>query len=558
MAADTKDTIYLDVDEEITGIVNKVQSSSNNIVALVLPKRATSLQSIVNMKLLKRTADQNGKKIVLITSEAGLLPLAGAAGVHVASNLKSKPFLPPSPETPNVGSEPDEDVGEVEIDPQTPIGEVVGDEPEESIEIDNSVPAAAGAKGAKGAKGKAKKAKKGGKKLKVPNFDTFRKKMLLAAIAGVLLLGIIVWAIFLSPKAVVTLKTEASDISANFDFTADTNADSVDTEKKVIPATKREKSSSESEKAPATGQKDKGTKAGGTIELSVPSSLCGDSEQAIIIPAGTGVSNGSSTYITQTSIKLGNQGFTCIKKANVNVIAQNNGAQYNSGPRSYTVAGFNNVTGQGDSMTGGTSNVVKVVSAGDADAAKQKITAKSEAAKKDLEDQLKKDGYVPITETFSDNSPKFTVSPAVDSEGNEVTVSATVNYSMIGVKEDDLKKLVDNNVKDQIDTNKQSILSEGLATATYKPGDTKNGKTTINIQTTVSVGPQINQDELKKEIAGKKPEEAESILKAIPGVNEAHVVVSPGWASKVPKKASKINFVIQNADGKNIDANTQP
>lgn len=556
MAVDSKDTIYLDVDEEITGIVNKVQESSNNIVALVLPKRATSLQSIVNMKLLKRTADQNGKKIVLITSEAGLLPLAGAAGVHVASNLKSKPFLPPSPEAESRVGEPDEDVGEIEAEPQ----ELDDLDPEETIEIDNSVPATDGAKGAKGSKGKPKKAKKGNKKLKVPNFDSFRKKMLLAVIVGILLIGIVVWAIFLSPKAVVTLKTESSDISANFDFTADTNADSVDTEKKIVPAVKREKTSNESEKAPATGQKDKGTKASGNVTLK----NCGSTD--VTIPAGTGVSNGSSTYITQSTVTLSDGNFdgggNCKNSGShvegVSVVAQNNGTQYNSGPRSYTVAGFSGVSGQGDSMTGGTSSIVKVVSAGDVDTAKQKITAKKDAVMQDLQDQLKKDGYVPIAETFSDNSPKFTTSPAVDSEGNEVTVSATINYSMMGIKEDDLKKLVDNNIKDQIDTNKQSILSQGLTTATYKPGDSKNGKTTINIQTTVSVGPQINQDNLKKEIAGKKPEEAEAILKGIPGVNEAKVAVSPGWASKVPKKASKTIFIIQNADGENIDANTQP
>jgi hypothetical protein len=93
----SKDTIYVDVDDEITSIIDKVENAEHKVVALVLPKRATSLQSIVNMKLLKRSADGADKNVVLITSEHALLPLAGAAGLHVAKNLQSRPEVPDAP-----------------------------------------------------------------------------------------------------------------------------------------------------------------------------------------------------------------------------------------------------------------------------------------------------------------------------------------------------------------------------------------------------------------------------------------------------------------------------
>src|SRR5688572_8296729 len=96
-----KDTIYIDVDDEITAIIDKVESSKQKIIALVLPKRAATLQSIVNMRLLKRSATNAGKNVVLITSEAALLPLAGAAGLHVAKNLQSVPEVPSSPQVGN-------------------------------------------------------------------------------------------------------------------------------------------------------------------------------------------------------------------------------------------------------------------------------------------------------------------------------------------------------------------------------------------------------------------------------------------------------------------------
>src|ERR1700739_182626 len=97
MAAKDKDTIYIDIDDEITGIIDKLKASEGKIVAFVLPKRAGVFQSIVNMKLLKRAADSSKKNLVLITAEAGLLPLAGAAGIHVAKTLTSKPEIPIAP-----------------------------------------------------------------------------------------------------------------------------------------------------------------------------------------------------------------------------------------------------------------------------------------------------------------------------------------------------------------------------------------------------------------------------------------------------------------------------
>ena len=51
------------------------------------------------MKILQRTTDDAGKNVVLITSEASLLPLAGAAGLYVAKTLQSKPVVPEAPET---------------------------------------------------------------------------------------------------------------------------------------------------------------------------------------------------------------------------------------------------------------------------------------------------------------------------------------------------------------------------------------------------------------------------------------------------------------------------
>src|SRR5690606_14099634 len=109
--------------------------------ALVLPKRATVLQSIVNMKLLKKAAQGAKKNLVLITSESGLLPLAGAAGLHVAKSLQSKPEIPPTPHQTLEDTTTEEitDEGTEEVDRSASVGSLAAahgaDEETETIEL---------------------------------------------------------------------------------------------------------------------------------------------------------------------------------------------------------------------------------------------------------------------------------------------------------------------------------------------------------------------------------------------------------------------------------------
>ena len=94
-----KGIVYIDIEDEITSVIDKVESSAEKVLALVLPKHATTFLSSVNMRLLKRASDAAKKSIVLITSDEGILPLAGAARLHVAKSLQSKPAIPTTPKT---------------------------------------------------------------------------------------------------------------------------------------------------------------------------------------------------------------------------------------------------------------------------------------------------------------------------------------------------------------------------------------------------------------------------------------------------------------------------
>lgn len=576
MAASDKDTIYIDIDDEITGIIDKVKASNGKIVALVLPKRASVFQSIVNMKLLKRAADSEKKNLVLITSEAGLLPLAGAAGVHVAKTLTSKPEIPTGPDgNLDDDEEVDEDATEElesEPDPDKPIGELAAagaagaiaasavknkNDEVETLDLDNTDTAA----GATSAAKKSSTPSKKDKKLQVPDFDRFRLMLVAGGLALVLLIIGFVFANSVLPKATILIKTDASAVNANVDMKLSTTATELNLTDNTVPAKQVQKQKTYTQTAAGTGQQNKGEKASGKVTLS----LNDCSRDQVTIPAGTGLSANSQTYITQesatlSSVKIGNQcknsQFPSFSTATVSVVAQNGGAKYNIGATNYSVTGFIGVvSGSGTAMTGGTDNIVTIVTQGDINTAKAKINLDDPQIKSDLEKELKKGNYFPITATFNTGEPKITTSVNAGDTASNVTVTEEVTYSMFGVNEDDLNTLVDKNVEDQIDTDKQKITDRGLSTATFTVTGTSPTGAAVTISTTAIAGPELNINQIKQDAAGRKPGPVKDELQTNPGVKSVEVKLSPFWVSSVPKKTSKIKVVIAKPDNSKNNSN---
>lgn len=548
MSTDTKDTIYVDVDDEITGIVNKITSSKKSIIALVLPKRASSLQSIVNMKLLKRSAEQNDKKLVLITSESKLLPLAGAAGLYVASNLNTKPYIPTSPmiggQTLAQETNP--------IDPNTPVSTLAPKAKyadDEAIEIDNTPkpldPAVSASK-------KPKDSPKD-KKKKVPNFSSFRKKAIIIAVVLLLVVSTLIWAFAFAPKAKLTFKAETSDVPVNITFTADESVSEVNVDNKIVRASVKELSKNDSEKVVASGEKNNGNKASGTVTLK----NCKQVDGPVTISAGTGVSSGEFTFVTQKAITLDPSFFSgggaCLSSTkDVSVIAQKPGDEYNLSSREYTVAGNSDVEAQGSSMSGGTNKIVKVVSKADINKAKERLNSKQNTSEDDIKKELIAEGYIPVEDTFETKEGAYNASPAVDTEASEVTVSITNEYSMLGVKKEDVQELIKMQVNEDQKDKSQAILNDGIDSAVIKPSlstaSVGEGQKLLTVETTAVVGPDINEDEIKEQITGKKKGEAEELLKKRTGISDPTIELSPFWVGKVPK-TSKITIEVQKADG---------
>ncbi len=559
MSDTAKDTIYIDIDDEITAIIDKLGQSEHKIVALVLPKRATVLQSIVNMKLLKRSADAKNKKIVLITSEASLLPIAGAVKVHVAKTMQSKPIIPPAPQTlsddiqadDNEELQQDEDEDEAGLDASQSVGSLaaasaINKDDEETIELDEDL------EDIDAVKDDSKKSKKKSNKKKIPNFDTFRKRLL---IGGGIFVGLIVLFVIFNtilPKAKIVIKSDSISVNTDVPFTANTAFTSFDADAGKVPATKKDVSKTDSTKVPATGQKNIGDKATGTVTLK----NCAKVDGAFTIPAGTVLTTGASSFSVNETTLLPSSTFsgtnTCTTAGKtVNVTSTAAGDQYNiSGGRTFAVSGVASITGiDSSAMSGGTNKLVSVVSDQDVETAKQKIADKSkDSATTDLKQQFSNDDLFLIPESITSSAANVTATPKVGEEASEVTVSSTTVYSGLGVKESYLNTLVENSAKKQIDTTKQAISDNGLSKAIFRLEDKKSATDQrFRVQSTVSTGTQIDQEALKKEIAGKKKGDVQDLIGKLPGVKDVNVSYSPFWVYKTPSKPSKITITIEQA-----------
>lgn len=569
-----KDVIYIDIDDEITSIIDKLRSSGSKLVALVLPKRATMLQSSVNMKLLKKNAEDAKKHVVLITSEAGLLPLAGSAGIHVAKNLQSKPEIPEVSSGEAVTKaidaleeEPEEDfdaeaasdkaVGDLstadskKAKPElTPRPIPLADEADEAIELPEASAAA------EPPSGKKAKQSKGDKKLRIPNFEKFRLRLIIGVV--VLILLIVAWIITnnVLPKAAVTIKTDTSSVSSNLNLNLSTAAKSVDSGKDVLPAQLQQVQKAQTQQVDATGQKNQGATATGIVTMTAQA-CAPNLDKPADVPAGSGISANGSTFITQknTSFDFDNAKGSCINykaTSSTPITAQNPGAKYNTGSSTtFSVASRSDVSATG-STSGGTDDIVKIVTQADISSAQQKLTAQDTTPiKTSLANALTAASMYPIRATFNASSPNTTSNVNVGDKADTVTVTQTTTYTMFGVHQNDLQTLLHNSLESQIDTRKQSILDDGLKNASFNVTGQSATDAQLAMHATGVAGPKLDVGSLKTQIIGKKTGDVKKIISSNPGVTDVQVKLSPFWVETVTKKTDKITITFEKSGNAN-------
>ena len=532
-----KDVVYIDVEDDITAIIGKVKGSKEKIVALVPPKRIGVLQSAVNLRLLQRAATQSNKRIVLITNNQALSALSAAASIPVAKNLQSKPEIAEIPAL-------DVDNGEDVIDgSQLPVGDIAkaldknddadgGEELIEGIDLseteENTRP-----KPIKKSSGK-----------KVPNFNSFRKKLFIGLGAGVVLIGVLVWALVFAPAAtvIITARTTTVPVSGVVTLAAATDAEAGTL--KTLTETIEREASVEFE---ATGEKDVGEKAAGTVRFST-GSLGGLGT----IPAGTRLTtSGGLVFITNAPATLSFQGGST-SSTTVSATAAESGENYNAATGSLSGSPASVSANFVGATSGGTTKVVPIVVAADVQAAKEKLVAESTDA---IQSELKAkfaDSVQIIDASFIADRQDAVSTPAVGAEApdKKAKITSKVTYRLNGIEKSELEAYLKDVLKKQMqDQTTQKVYNSGIDDVKLNDFARRGDVLTVRLVTTGRIGPVINEDEVKEAVIGKKFGDIQNELTKIDGVSDVEVKFPYFWVRTVPNNVDKvtIEFSVQNA-----------
>ena len=82
-------TFYIDINEEITSIIERIKKTRTNEIIMVVPKRALLIQSIVNLKILKKEADERKIQLMVITQDKLGKILVEKAGILVQQKMNN-------------------------------------------------------------------------------------------------------------------------------------------------------------------------------------------------------------------------------------------------------------------------------------------------------------------------------------------------------------------------------------------------------------------------------------------------------------------------------------
>lgn len=545
-----RDTIYLDNDEEITSVVDKLKAADFGAVDLVIPKEALILQSVVNLKLLKKQAENLGKEITIVTQDKVGKKLASQIGIPVVDRpgetpkevhvTEAEPMAQAPEEGIKIKGTPDEEKAtndeedgiemKDEASPIVPTSEVVGADATEGIKEESGVANL----------GKAMPDETSKKKKK------FRKLKIWLLAGGFVLLALTVVAYIYLPMANITIKLAAEKKKVDFTFTADKSLNSVDSTTQKVPG---QEISAELEKTgeyATTGKKKTGTKATGTVKI-----YNNFSTAAKALDAGDKVvaSNGL-IFTINTNVSV--PGYTdpgggkVAGTAEVGVTANAVGEEYNapnnaafSIPRYGSADFYATATA---AFSGGTSKDIQFVTQADINAAKEDLAKQleqeliSEAIKKSERDQRIVDKAYKVTEISA------AATPDLNGEAAKFSLKMKASIKAIAFQEEDLSKLAEAVLGDEIGSGKE-IVEKGSLTqaAEFVEGDFDKGTIKVKVTGEAWIAVNLDEEKIKTDLTGVPNGEATSEITGIEGVTNAAIARQfPRFLKRMPRIRSHI------------------
>lgn len=545
------DVIYLEADSEITEAIDKLKSARGREVRIAVPARSTMLQSAVNLKLLKKTAQKSGKKLVLISSDRATLSLAAGLGLLVAKNVKAEALLPSSAVAPPRSSHEPVVIDQAREEAGQSRGSSSSSSSSRSSSksssnndsnnnyIDLSEDSQSDSEIQKANAGHSKKSKQSPK---IPNFMGLNKKISIIVAVFAAFIMLVLAYVFL-PTAKVTLLAKAQKTPVNVEFTLDSIVKESDFSQGLVAANQLTVTKDLSAQYTATGKKDVGTKATGSVKISNATS-----SNPVSLPAGATLTASGKTFSLNQAVTVPGatvSGGIVPGTINTQITATQNGDSYNLSGATFSVSSGGPLLTATGSTSDGTTKIAVVVTQADIDKAqKEMIDSASQNAKQDVESKAGSDERF-FPETFTSTVSGLTTSAPVDSESSGGTVSAKVKYSELSANNTDLDKLFTEQIKTQIPGSNQ-LYQSGWKDAKYSAKPSSSEKAEVKAISNAFYGQAIDTKQVARDLSGKAKKDATDVVTPkYPQVTGVQVESSPALAPNIPFFANRITVEIK-------------
>lgn len=379
-----------------------------------------------------------------------------------------------------------------------------------------------------------------------------RKKKFFIIIGLACLILVVVISYFSLSKAEIIIKPKTETMQFKTDLNVDKNLAFIDLESNNIPAQIFQVEQEKEKDFPTTKEKEVQERAMGVITVYNQYS---SAPQTLVKGTRFVSEEKEKLFRTTETITIPGaqieEGQIIPSSINVKVEAAEPGKEYNIGPSSFTIPGFQGTakyTGfygkSTEPMTGGAVGRVKVASAEDIQGAKDILAIElKQKAKEELEKRIPSDLTI-LKDASIEEVVESSSSVEADQPAEKFTVKVKVAAKILGFSEKDAISLINNNIKEKISGNKTLIPDTIKINYAVKDVNLDRGTARISCEVKEDLASEIDIEELRQTLAGKNEIEVRQYLASRPEIESAKVIFWPFWVKKIPEKESKIKITI--------------
>lgn len=373
--------------------------------------------------------------------------------------------------------------------------------------------------------------------------------LIVLAVLGAGLLGFVVL-----PEATIEIAPRTEATTRDFEIAVDQNQAQADAESLTIPGKILEQEMEGAKTYPSTGAKNMGKKASGfvTIYNFSKTNLILKDETTVLSAA-----NGNRYYFTQDVGNIRPTALIGLENQEIDpsslippvpVVAEGPGEAYNL-PAGTRLEIANEAFGKqpeilyavaAENLSGGTTQEVKIVSAGDIAAAFAALN--TELINEARQELLSQGANLRLLDSaVSSEVLSQQASVVVGTEGAEFSVSQKLKMRALVYSEDDILSVVLSRIKRLLPENKALLEEKNfLPQSRFLSLSLDQGSGILAAHFEGQIIYRIEGEDLKPKLAGKSVEEMREILLSRPEIQEVTIRFYPFWVKTAPKFTSKI------------------